>query len=124
MCEFKITADLCSCRDKNCKQKVTELGETDPNSRGHIKKVTSCYRTHKPMCMGYFVHNDETKEPLLVRYGMRADDANSKQNCKNARWIIENNSIGRFGACCQKCKDVCQWGGSPSSSSAVSDTEE
>ncbi|OAA77913.1 hypothetical protein LEL_04736 [Akanthomyces lecanii RCEF 1005] len=76
--------------DRKCKLKVAELGETYDTHAGHIEQVTTVFRTWKPACLGMFTNNDPDR--LLVQWGMDPDNANSKQDCKNARYVIPDKS--------------------------------
>lgn len=97
--------------DRKCKLKVAELGETYDTHAGHIEQVTTVFRTWKPACLGMFTNNDPDR--LLVQWGMDPDNANSKQDCKNARYVIPDKSPQVFDRCCERCKVLCEWEGSP-----------
>lgn len=110
MCEFEVWAVYCPCMDTMCKLKVTELGETYKTHAGHIAQVTTVFRTWKPTCLGMFTNNDP--ERLLVQWGMDPDNANSTQDCRNARYVIREKSPQVFEECCDRCQVLCEWQGS------------
>ena len=118
MCEFEVHAVYCLCMDRKCKLKVTELGETYDTQSGHIEKVVTVFRTYKPTCLGMFTNNDPDR--LLVQWGMDPANANSTQDCKNARYVIAEKSPEVYADCCEKCKTLCEWKGSPAASVAGS----
>lgn len=116
MCEFEITAVYCNCMDKFCLQKVFALGDNYSTHAGHIEKVTSCFRTSKRTCLGMFRNTEPDR--LLVLYGMDRDNANSTQDCINARYVIADKTPQTYTDVCEKCKQKCTYMGSPVPSTA------
>ncbi|XWW96843.1 hypothetical protein V2A60_004823 [Cordyceps javanica] len=105
MCQFLITAEYCGCMAEKCYQKVKELGETESTHPGHIVKVLTCFRTHLPLCQGNFRNEDPDR--LLVRHGMAPDNANSKNDCKKAQFLISKDTPQRYRDLCFLCEYNC-----------------
>lgn len=113
MCVFELSVTLCACNDRRCKLKVTELGENEDTYQGHIVKVSTCLRKG-PTCMGMFTNTDPDRP--LVRLGlMDPNNGNSKQDCKNAVHVYQEENAPKVCAdVCKACLLVCDWEGCPS----------
>ena len=107
MCLFKAKVTVCGCEDWMCKQANPEIGDNDIDNLpcgGHIIKLHYYHRVG-PMCMGYFINEDPGR--LSVRYGMDPNNANSKMDCRNKKWVYDKNVRTFLKTLCRECLDHC-----------------
>ncbi|KAH7322719.1 hypothetical protein B0I35DRAFT_476640 [Stachybotrys elegans] len=106
MCTFRLQVTVCGCGDAKCKQRNPEIQDDQWEvlpQRGHIVKVHSCFRDG-PYCPDFFMNEDPDR--LMVRYGMRPDNANSKLDCKSKKFILANG-YKEMEQVCRECAEQC-----------------